>query len=54
MGSTVDGALAIAQRVGFPVLVRPSFVLGGRAMAIVYTEPFFAKFCAEAFAASES
>ena len=49
----LDGALAIAQRVGFPVLVRPSFVLGGRAMAIVYTEPFFAKFCAEAFAASE-
>ncbi|MGD9612171.1 MAG: carbamoyl-phosphate synthase large subunit, partial [Kiritimatiellia bacterium] len=49
----LDGALAIARRVGFPVLVRPSFVLGGRAMAIVYTEPFFAKFCAEAFAASE-
>jgi carbamoyl-phosphate synthase large subunit len=49
----LDGALAIAKRVGFPVLVRPSFVLGGRAMAIVYTEPFFAKFCAEAFAASE-
>ncbi|NCD21357.1 MAG: carbamoyl-phosphate synthase large subunit [Spartobacteria bacterium] len=49
----LDGALAIARRVGFPVLVRPSFVLGGRAMAIVYTEPFFEKFCAEAFAASE-
>ena len=54
-GTATDlaGALAIAKRVGFPVLVRPSFVLGGRAMAIVYTEPFFAKFCAEAFAASE-
>jgi carbamoyl-phosphate synthase large subunit len=52
-GTDLDGALAIARRVGFPVLVRPSFVLGGRAMAIVYTEPFFAKFCAEAFAASE-
>ena len=47
------GALTIAQRIGFPVLVRPSFVLGGRAMAIVYTEPYFEKFCAEAFAASE-
>ena len=46
-------ALEIARRVGFPVLVRPSFVLGGRAMAIVYTEPYFEKFCTEAFAASE-
>ena len=46
-------AVAIAKRIGFPVLVRPSFVLGGRAMAIVYTEPFFEKFCGEAFAVSE-
>ena len=54
-GTATDpaGALAIARRIGFPVLVRPSFVLGGRAMAIVYTEPYFEKFCAEAFAASE-
>ncbi len=54
-GTATDmaGALSIARRVGFPVLVRPSFVLGGRAMAIVYTESFFEKFCGEAFAASE-
>ncbi len=31
-----DEAVAIAQRIGYPVLVRPSFVLGGRAMQIVY------------------
>jgi carbamoyl-phosphate synthase large subunit len=31
-------ALKIAQRVGYPVLVRPSFVLGGRAMMIVYDD----------------
>lgn len=31
-------ALAIAQKLGYPVLVRPSFVLGGRAMQIVYTD----------------
>ena len=31
-----DEALAVAERVGYPVLVRPSFVLGGRAMEIVY------------------
>ncbi len=30
-------AIAIAERIGYPVLVRPSFVLGGRAMEIVYT-----------------
>jgi carbamoyl-phosphate synthase large subunit len=54
-GTATDlaGALKIARRVGFPVLVRPSFVLGGRAMAIVYTEPYFEKFCGEAFVASE-
>ncbi len=33
-----DEAVAVADRVGYPVLVRPSFVLGGRAMEIVYTE----------------
>ncbi len=32
---TVDEALAVAEQVGYPVVVRPSYVLGGRAMAIV-------------------
>ena len=36
---TVDEARAIATRVGFPVLVRPSYVLGGRAMQIVHDVP---------------
>ncbi|MGJ9381344.1 carbamoyl-phosphate synthase large subunit [Salipaludibacillus sp. CF4.18] len=36
--TSVDGALVIAKRIGFPVLVRPSYVLGGRAMEIVYNE----------------
>jgi len=31
-----DEAIAIAERIGYPVLVRPSFVLGGRAMELVY------------------
>jgi carbamoyl-phosphate synthase large subunit len=34
----LDGAKAIANRIGFPVLVRPSFVLGGRGMEIVYDQ----------------
>ncbi len=33
-----EQALKIAQKIGFPVLVRPSYVLGGRAMEIVYDE----------------
>jgi carbamoyl-phosphate synthase large subunit len=39
-GSAVSAeeAVAIAQRVGYPVLVRPSFVLGGRAMELVYND----------------
>ena len=35
---TVAGALEAAHRVGFPLLVRPSYVLGGRAMEIVYSD----------------
>ena len=37
-GTAVDeaGAIAIAEEIGYPVLVRPSFVLGGRGMEIVY------------------
>ena len=34
----IDAALAITQRIGYPVLVRPSYVLGGRAMEIVYDD----------------
>ncbi|MBI4297781.1 MAG: carbamoyl-phosphate synthase large subunit [Chloroflexi bacterium] len=34
--NTVDEALQVAQAIGYPVLVRPSYVLGGRAMEIVY------------------
>jgi carbamoyl-phosphate synthase large subunit len=34
----VDAAVAVARRVEYPVLVRPSYVLGGRAMEIVYDE----------------
>lgn len=35
---SVEGALEIAKSIGYPVLVRPSYVLGGRAMEIVYRE----------------
>ncbi len=35
---TEDEALRVANRIGYPVVVRPSYVLGGRAMAIVYDD----------------
>ena len=38
MASTLDEALAIAARIGYPLMVRPSYVLGGRAMKIVLDE----------------
>lgn len=36
MAVNVDEALAIAERIGYPVMVRPSYVLGGRGMEVVY------------------
>ena len=36
MASTVDEARSVAARIGYPLLVRPSYVLGGRAMVVVY------------------
>jgi carbamoyl-phosphate synthase large subunit len=42
-----------AQKVGFPALVRPSFVLGGRAMEICYDTAQFERFVAEAFVAAD-
>ncbi|MBO5261284.1 MAG: carbamoyl-phosphate synthase large subunit [Coprococcus sp.] len=38
MATTVDEALAIAHEIGYPVMVRPSYVLGGRGMEVVYDD----------------
>jgi carbamoyl-phosphate synthase large subunit len=45
---TTKEALQIANRIGFPVLARPSYVLGGRAMRIVYDEETLLSFLDEA------
>ena len=37
-GRTLDEVVTVAERIGFPVLARPSYVLGGRAMEIVYAK----------------
>ncbi|MGA1670269.1 MAG: carbamoyl-phosphate synthase large subunit, partial [Candidatus Nanopelagicaceae bacterium] len=44
MASNVDEAKSVASRIGYPVLVRPSFVLGGRGMEIVYDDHALASF----------
>jgi carbamoyl-phosphate synthase large subunit len=49
---SADEAAAIANRIGYPVLVRPSFVLGGRAMEIVYTEDDLRRYMQTAIAVS--
>jgi carbamoyl-phosphate synthase large subunit len=49
---SLEEARAVAQRIGYPVLVRPSFVLGGRAMALVESEENLAGFIAKAIEAA--
>ncbi|RUT47906.1 carbamoyl-phosphate synthase large subunit [Paenibacillus anaericanus] len=46
--TSVDEAVGTAQSLGYPVLVRPSYVLGGRAMEIVYTDEELLKYMTEA------
>ena len=51
--STVEQALSVAQEIGYPVLVRPSYVLGGRAMEIVQNATELLKFWSQAVSAAE-
>src|SRR5207244_12730464 len=48
---SIEEAKAVAERIGYPVLVRPSYVLGRRAMAIVYDETHVEASAQEAAAA---
>ena len=48
MASSETEAISIAQRIGYPVLVRPSFVLGGRGMEIVYDDESLSGFITRA------
>jgi len=48
MASTLDEALAVAREIGYPLIVRPSFVLGGRAMEIVYDQQMLEHYLAVA------
>ena len=51
--SSIETALEIASRIGYPVLLRPSYVLGGRAMVIVYDEDSVRRYMREAVTFSQ-
>lgn len=48
MATTVEEALSIAQKIGYPVMVRPSYVLGGRGMEVVYDDQSMEEYMAAA------
>jgi carbamoyl-phosphate synthase large subunit len=50
--TSIEEAKEVAETIGYPVLVRPSYVLGGRAMAIVYDGSHLERFVREAVSAS--
>ncbi len=49
---SVPEAIQVAETIKYPVMVRPSYVLGGRAMEIIYDEPSLRAYAARAFEAS--
>lgn len=49
-----DEALRVASQIGYPIVVRPSYVLGGRAMEIVYTEEALKHYIKEAVKVSQN
>ena len=51
--TSIEEAVAVAEVVGYPVLLRPSYVLGGRAMEIVYDEPSMREYFTRAVRVSE-
>lgn len=52
MASNMEEALRIAERIGYPLMIRPSYVLGGRAMKIILDEEMLAEYVAKAVGVS--
>jgi carbamoyl-phosphate synthase large subunit len=53
LATSLDEALAISKKIGYPIIVRPSYVLGGRAMEIVYDDQGLTRYMTEAVRVSE-
>jgi carbamoyl-phosphate synthase large subunit len=52
IATDIEGARLAAARIGYPILVRPSYVLGGRAMELCYDEPSLVEYMTKAVEAS--
>ncbi|MFH0827063.1 MAG: carbamoyl-phosphate synthase large subunit [Candidatus Omnitrophota bacterium] len=50
--SSLDEAVKLAKKIGYPLMVRPSFVLGGRGMEVIYDEQMLIKYAKEAIQVS--
>ncbi len=48
MAASLDEAIAVANQIGYPLMIRPSFVLGGRGMEVIYDEPMLREYVAKA------
>ena len=48
MASDLDGALKVVAEIGYPIVIRPSFVLGGRGMEVIYDEIMLREYIAKA------
>ncbi len=48
MASDLDGALKVVAEIGYPIVIRPSFVLGGRGMEVIYDETMLREYIAKA------
>jgi len=48
MASTIEEAVSVANGIGYPIMIRPSFVLGGRGMEVIYDESMLREYVAKA------
>lgn len=53
MAINIDEAISVANRIGYPLMIRPSFVLGGRGMEVIYDEPMLREYVDKAVGVTE-
>ncbi len=53
MAANIDDAIQVANAIGYPLMIRPSFVLGGRGMEVIYDEQMLREYVAKAVGVTE-
>jgi carbamoyl-phosphate synthase large subunit len=53
MAINIDEAISVANQIGYPLMIRPSFVLGGRGMEVIYDENMLREYVAKAVGVTE-